>query len=488
MHCYKNYYHSINKNSNSKKIFYKYFSKVKTYKESFKFAKKVFTFLIKYKRKKIVTYSNKSFEMYSSIFPILVSNCIWIPLSINSPYEKIKYIISITKPDVFFYDHLNYKVINLFKKNKIKCIKLKSLYKIREKKCNFDIPIKKLDINSTAFIYFTSGSTGYPKGINITHKNIISDVFEQKNNLYNNEINNLVFGDYYDTAFSIFFDIYFPAIFFGSTLSPGISKSDNYSIYEHFKKNGVNTLVAVPSSFERIREYLSNNKIILKGKNLILTGEPFYLGLLNFIFSNLKFNKIYNCYGGTEMGNWVFFHKCTLKDLTTFKNINLVPIGRPFKTVKAKIIKNELVVKGPMITNGYIDKNLNKNKFIFNNENTFYTGDKVIKKKNIYICRGRSDGMVKIRGYRIELLEIESSIRRLAYVKDVVVFEKKKRSYNNYLVAVFSFLNKTSIESFKKDILNFLPNYMIPKKLILVNNLPRNTNGKIDRRKIRENY
>ena len=158
------------------------------------------------------------------------------------------------------------------------------------------------------------------------------------------------------------------------------------------------------------------------------------------------------------------------------------------KKVKAQIIKNELVVTGPMITNGYIDKNMNKNKFIFNNENTFYTNDKVIKKKNIYICRGRSDGMVKIRGYRIELLEVESSIRKLAYVKDIVVFEKNKRSYNNYLVAVFSFLNETSIEAFKKDILNFLPNYMIPKKLILVNNLPRNTNGKIDRRKIRENY
>ena len=147
--------------------------------------------------------------MYSSIFPILISGNIWVPLSVNLPQEKIKNIIQQTNPDLCLYDHNNPKIINFLKK-KIKCIKFNQIKSNNEyKKSCILKQIKNLDIEDTAFIYFTSGSTGLPKGIKVTHKNIIADVFEQKKYLYKNKVKNLIFGDYYDTAFSIFFDIYF---------------------------------------------------------------------------------------------------------------------------------------------------------------------------------------------------------------------------------------------------------------------------------------
>ena len=96
------------------------------------------------------------------------------------------------------------------------------------------------------------------------------------------------------------------------------------------------------------------------------------------------------------MGNWIYFHDCKKSDLIKFRNYNLVPIGKNFNTVESKIVRGELVAKGPMITLGYINKELNNKKFIFNGEkSSFFTGDLVEKKYGKLICKGRKDYLVK---------------------------------------------------------------------------------------------
>ena len=72
-----------------------------------------------------------------------------------------------------------------------------------------------------------------------------------------------------------FFDIYFPAIYFGSTIVPSLNKSDNYYLIDHYKRNRINNMVAVPSTLGRIKEILSNLNQKLKGKNLIITENHF---------------------------------------------------------------------------------------------------------------------------------------------------------------------------------------------------------------------
>ena len=417
---YKKYYYQILKNLNSQNLFYKYYSEERSYSEAYKLLIKIINFIIKKsnnkKRLNIYVSCDKSFFMYVSILAILLTDNIWIPISKSLPQKRIKDILKNVPPDMFFYDGID--KTQLFKKHTKKIFsfsKIKKNNDVKEKK-NFKNLIEKISFNQTAFIYFTSGSTGTAKGIMISHLNIISDVFAQKKHLYNfsfiNKKKNLIFGDYYDTAFSIFFDIFFPAVYMNAAISPGIKKNEILLPIEHAKKNKINILVAVPSTIQRIKIYYGNKKIEHPFKVLIMTGEPFYLNVLKYLFNNFDSKKIFNCYGGTEMGNWVYFHDCKKSDLIKYKNYNLVPIGKKFNTVKSNIIKDELVVKGPMITLGYINKALNIDKFIFNGEKSiFYTGDLVEKKYGNLICKGRKDYLVKIRGYRIEIPFVEAKLR-----------------------------------------------------------------------------
>ncbi len=485
-----NYYKKVFQNLNTNNIFYKYFNETYTYKESLLFAIKMLIYFKRNKLKKnftICTFANKSFEMYSSIFPILISQITWVPISLSYPDSKIKEIIKQVNPNLIIYDHIFKKRVSFL--NSIKKISFNEISQIQltiDRSDLIEKKIKELNFKSIAFIYFTSGSTGESKGIKISHKNIIADIFAQLRHLHM-EKNRLVFGDYYDTSFSIFFDIYYPAIYLGAAISPSKLDFESYLPIEHIAKNQVNVLICVPSTIQRIKDFYKNKKFNFFLKTIIVTGEPFYLSLLKYFYSCLKFKNIFNCYGGTEMSNWVFFHKCKRSDLLQYKKYNVVPIGKNFYNTKVKIINTELVVKGPTISQGYINKKLNS-KFLFGKNNTFYTSDKVIKKHKTYICVGRLDKMVKLRGYRIDLSDIERNLRKLKYINNAIVFEKKKKNYENYIFTVLE-LNKVIKENkIRKDLGKYLPVYMIPKKIFILKKFPTNVNGKIDRKKIQNFY
>ena len=156
------------------------------YQDSSIITKKIIQFFKKNKIKNnvILTFSNKSFEMYSSIFPILISGNIWVPLSINLPLEKIKNVVEQTNPSICFYDYQDKKILGYLKK-KITCLKFKNvLSKKYKEKFSINDEISKLDLQSTAFIYFTSGSTGIPKGIkSFSQKHNFRCILSKKRNL-----------------------------------------------------------------------------------------------------------------------------------------------------------------------------------------------------------------------------------------------------------------------------------------------------------------
>ena len=208
----KKFFKKSFENLKSKKIFYKYFDKSYSYTDLNEFYIKFKNFFFKFKnnRKKIIIISEKSFEMYACILSVILSKNIWIPININLPKNRIKKILKECEADFVIVDQSDSKKYSFIKSfcNK-KNIIFTDFFKIRKIKtrrlASKIINIKDTD---TSMIFFTSGSTGEPKGVIINYKGFLNSLYEQERIIYKNE-KNLIFGDYHDPSFVISLTILF---------------------------------------------------------------------------------------------------------------------------------------------------------------------------------------------------------------------------------------------------------------------------------------
>jgi D-alanine--poly(phosphoribitol) ligase subunit 1 len=473
------------KNLESKNIFYKYFNERKTYRDLKRYYLK-FKSLIKSERLKIVTFSDKTFEMYASVVSIFFSNNIWVPLSSSLPTERLIEILKNSKINIILIENtsklLNDKKLKKFIKfSKIKIISYSEINNHKADKDNFEIP--KFDFHSMSMIYFTSGSTGSPKGVCITYNNFIS-CFKSKNEILYKNKKKLIFGDYHDPSFVISLVILFPCIYLGSIISPSRNLYETLNPIAHLKKNKINVLITVPSTINRVKELYPSKFPIKNLRILVMCGEPFRLTLAKYIFDIIKPKKLFNFYGSTEVSPWIFFHKCHSKDIDNFSKFDLMPVGIPLNKIKSKIKNNELLVAGPVLSPGYLDSSHDKNVFFKARGTRWYrTKDQVEVYKKKYFIKGRIDKVVKIQGYRVDLGDIENNLRKLKKVNEALAYLKivKNKKVLSCVVETRCHLKKIEII---KQLSNKIPNYMIPQRIAIYKKLPLNRSGKVDRKKI----
>ena len=139
-------------------------------------------------------------------------------------------------------------------------------------------------------IFFTSGSTGLPKGVKISHGSYIHSLCEQIKKLFKNK-KNLVLGII--MIFHLLFHlIFYYHVFLKGTIVPATKTKDVLFPIDHIIKNKINTLITVPTTINRIRSYykINNKKNFLE--NLILCGEPFYYDLYSYL-NKQNFSKTF---------------------------------------------------------------------------------------------------------------------------------------------------------------------------------------------------
>lgn len=353
------------------------------------------------------------------------------------------------------------------------------------------------NLRNIAYILFTSGTTGVPKGVIVKHENLdffISDFAKTFGNLDLND----KFLQIYDLTFDASISCYLLSMYVGGTcytVSPGkIKYIEAYKLLDKhkitFAKFPASILGLLKPYFEKIR--LNSLKYCLFG------GEPLQNNLLKLWQKSIPNAKIFNVYGPTEATVNTHFYPVDYKKNEP-KNYNgIIAIGKPFgknlsvviddeDNIVGRNIKGQLCIGGKQVAFGYLNDNFNtKASFFTYKKQRFYkTGDIVfLDNQDDYIFIGRKDKQVQIQGYRVELSEIEKSAFESEQAENYAVVALLNK-FNIYDIFLFT-QNLKNEDTLKNRLLATLPNYMLPSKIINLKLFPFLLNGKIDILKLKE--
>jgi D-alanine--poly(phosphoribitol) ligase subunit 1 len=463
-------------------IVYRYYNEKYTYRELYSQMLMINSVLYPFRNRQVVTYTSKGVSAYAAIFSVFLSNNVWVPISSDNPDKRNMDILKQVAPSLVLHDGtLPDNLLEYFTNKNVEIFSFDELFLKGEKK-EFDA--EGFNKDDTAYIMFTSGSTGTPKGVPMTHENYINFIHNAMEILPFNKKE--VFSDYHDFCFDISIFYLFCCILTESAFAPVLKPEEKIIPLDNIIENRVTVWSSVPSVIFRLMTFNRGKIVETPLRIMFLCGEPFRLDVLEYCLNKMGVKNVYNFYGLTETGVENFYHKCHQNDLEEYQDIGFVPIGKPLKGNQIHITKeNELLISGCQVTPGYIG-GISPDKFeIIGGIRWFHTGDIVIEHKGVYFCKGRMDSQVKLSGYRVELMDIEAHIRRLEGIEEAVCFIKKAEERET-LVAAIKVKDKIELNTIQMQLRKHLPNYMIPKEIFCLDNIPLNKNGKIDRKRVQE--
>lgn len=443
----------------------------------------------------IVIYGEKQTDIIPVMHAALKIGVPYVPVDISYPVERLIEICNQVEPGIVF--NFSDKLIN----NNLLVYKQSNLTEIFNNYIN-----KQSDKNywchdnDVCYILFTSGSTGKPKGVPITKKNIItfSDWFVEYCKSDNKQIvlNQAAYSfDLSVIALYVYLSIG-AALF---SVDKDLMKNANI-LYKSLMNSGLTDWVSTPSFFDLCSFDDSFSNVILPKLNkFIFDGEILRKDTVKTIYKEFGYNSIIvNAYGPTEATvavSAVYINNDMLSDIKS------LPVGKINKSLNFYIDKKEnnsgeLCVIGDSVANGYF-KNKEQTELKFfkdeNGKNGYRTGDIVFENNDLlYFCE-RKDFQVKLNGYRIELEDISENLNKINFIKNSIVIPKLINNKVEYLAA-FVRVDKAIEKSegialqikIKTILKEHIPEYMLPKKIIVVDKFPLNINGKIDRKKLME--
>lgn len=353
-----------------------------------------------------------------------------------------------------------------------------------------------------AYIMFTSGSTGFPKGAVITHQNVLNFIAWGRHGIgiTGDDVMTNVNPIHFDNSV---FDLYV-AIYNGATLCPFTSKQvkDARGLVKLADELGCTFWFSVPSMLVYLLTMRALDKSsFTRMKRIMFGGEGFPKAKLKELHTLLGDRvKLINCYGPTECTCICSAYDITPSDLQEMDE--LAPLGHLNADFYFHIdaldtsdpTLGELLLGGPNVGSGYYnDAERTAKAFVQDPCEPHYrkimyrTGDLVrLDEQGLLRFKGRVDNQIKHMGYRIELEEVEAAFSALPAVHEVGVIYKPAAAGAGSILAYVHAHEGVTAESLAKDITASLPVYMRPRTIFVRHEaLPKNANGKIDRQALK---
>ncbi len=449
----------------------------------------------------VLVYLPKSVMTLVSFAAVLYSGNFYTPTDVKFPYKKVEGVLECLEPELIISDQKSAKklVDNGISESAILYIEDMDFEKIYT---NGDEFLEKIIDTDLAYVFFTSGSTGVPKGVGITQKSIVDyiDWASEEFDITEKEVIANQAPFYFDNSI---LDIYL-CMSKGAQLfiTPEKYFSFSASLIKYLEEKRINFIFWVPSALIG----LANSGLLSEAKELqikkvLFCGEVMPNRHLN-IWRNTFPDVVYaNLYGPTEITDVCSYYRVNRE----FQDDEPLPIGIPCKNtdillldeanhqIQEKDVMGELCVRGTSLAIGYY-RNPEKTKEVFvqNPCNTKYeekiyrTGD--LAHYNEYgeiMFDGRKDFQIKHKGYRIELGEIETAVLSMNEVRNACCIYDTE---NSKIWAFYTLNDAIDFVVMKKNLYKVLPKYMVPEEYVELEEMPLNDNGKINRRMLHDKY
>lgn len=427
--------------------------------------------------------TNDDLETYASVFAIWLEGKAYVPVHQSFPIDRCKNIFEQTQLQLLLdsseesrFSEVSPKIMNT------------SLLLFSE----LNLEPTPTDEQEIAYILFTSGSTGEPKGVVLSRENIAALI----DSFWDSGIT-LTSSDRFVQCFELTFDVSIHAF-----LAPLMKGASVYTIptnkikYTYvsylLEEHGITMGSFAPSMIRYLKPYFEEMSAPTL-KHCILTAEPVQYELCKEFQACIPNARIWDFYGPTEVTIW-----CTYCEVThQSKTLNgMLGIGKSMKNVHTVVIdeqlhqvengtKGELCFSGKQVCLGYLN-NPEKNKEAFieievngKNERYYRSGDLgYIDQDEEIMILGRMDSQVKIQGYRIEIGEIEHHVRNIVSNNAFITAFTNKNG--NTELALF-LEGETDIELLKSELKNKIAAYMMPSKYFLEAQFPLNNSSKVDK-------
>lgn len=346
-----------------------------------------------------------------------------------------------------------------------------------------------------AYILFTSGSTGLPKGVPVSYGNVRSFLRNMESMKYD-----LGSGSRFLQMFDLSFDLSIvsvlaPFLFSGCLYSVPNTNIKYPEIYRLLEEYDIHFAILVPSVVAYLRPYFSEIRLESM-KYMALSGEAVPYDLTMEWKKCCPNAEFHNLYGPTEATIYSVWYRMPEHDIPARNGI--VSIGWPTLETETLLVdedlrvladgeKGELLLLGGQVIDGYLNNEAkNKEAFVMIDGKRFYrTGDICIREQGLYFYLGRKDYQVKIRGFRVELSEIEHHISSFFGDRRVVAMATHDATGNDTLIAAVEG-EMTDTNELNDYLKSKMPFYMIPSAYHFLIPFPLNNNGKINRREITE--